>query len=64
MTGVLGYAYRGYNKVFLALHTVEAQHAGAYVCEASNTAGVDSASIRVIVGKESDKGAVMHSWMK
>lgn len=57
VTGVLGYAYRGYNKVFLALHTIELQHAGTYVCEASNSAGVHSAAIRVIVGK--DKGRIM-----
>ncbi|XP_050736343.1 uncharacterized protein LOC127008378 isoform X2 [Eriocheir sinensis] len=49
VTGVLGYAYRGYNSVLLALHPVEPQHAGTYVCEASNTAGVHSAAIRVIV---------------
>lgn len=51
VTGVLGYAYRGYNKVLLALHKVEPQHEGTYVCEASNTAGTHSAAIRVIVGK-------------
>ncbi|MPC24782.1 hypothetical protein E2C01_017876 [Portunus trituberculatus] len=49
VTGALGYAYRGYNKVLLALHTIEPQHAGTYVCEASNTAGVDSAAIRIVV---------------
>ncbi|XP_063868996.1 uncharacterized protein LOC135105030 isoform X2 [Scylla paramamosain] len=49
VTGALGYAYRGYNKVLLALHTIEPHHAGIYVCEASNTAGVDSADIRIIV---------------
>ncbi|KAG0726647.1 Low-density lipoprotein receptor-related protein 2 [Chionoecetes opilio] len=49
VTGVLGYAYRGFNKVFLALHTIELEHAGTYVCEASNTEGVHSAAIKVIV---------------
>lgn len=49
VTGVLGYAYRSYNKVFLALHTIELEHDGTYTCEASNSAGVHSASVRVIV---------------
>ena len=53
VTGALGYAYRGYNRVLLALHAIEPQHAGTYVCEASNEAGVDSAAIRIIVGEES-----------
>lgn len=51
VTGSLGYAYRGYRRVFLALHPVEKQHAGTYVCEASNEAGVHSHSIRVFVEK-------------
>nr|XP_027213505.1 uncharacterized protein LOC113806552 [Penaeus vannamei] len=47
--GSLGYAYRGYRQLLLALHTIEKQHAGTYFCEASNEAGVHSSYIQVIV---------------
>lgn len=49
VTGSLGYAYRGYRQLLLALHTIEKQHAGTYFCEASNEAGVHSSYIQVIV---------------
>lgn len=52
VTGALGFAYRGYRQVLLAFHSIERQHAGTYVCEASNEAGVHSQAIKVIV--ESD----------
>lgn len=53
VTGALGYAYRGYRQLLLALHSVKKHHAGTYVCEASNEAGVHSFAIKVIV-EESD----------
>lgn len=49
VTGALGYAYRGYRQLLLALHPVMKHHAGTYVCEASNEAGVHSSYINVIV---------------
>ncbi|KAK7063304.1 hypothetical protein SK128_015289 [Halocaridina rubra] len=49
VTGALGYAYRGYRQLLLALHPVKKQHAGTYVCEASNQAGTHSHAITVFV---------------
>ncbi|KAK4309341.1 hypothetical protein Pmani_019024 [Petrolisthes manimaculis] len=57
VTGMLGYAYRRYKQVSLSLHEIEVQHAGEYTCEASNSAGVDTATITVNVAS-SDRHVV------
>ncbi|XP_018011167.1 uncharacterized protein LOC108668452, partial [Hyalella azteca] len=49
VTGTLGYSYRGYKRLLLALQTIRPDHAGKYVCEASNAAGTHTAEINVVV---------------
>lgn len=56
VTGSLGHAYRGYKRLLLALQTVRRDHAGQYVCEAKNEAGIHTVTITVVV--ESDADAV------
>ncbi|RXG69653.1 Transmembrane protease serine 6 [Armadillidium vulgare] len=51
VTADLGFAYRTYRNVHLALHTITRQHEGIYECEATNDAGVDAKRIEVIVGE-------------
>ncbi|KAF2355828.1 Low-density lipoprotein (LDL) receptor class A repeat [Trinorchestia longiramus] len=49
VTGTLGYSYRGYKRLLLALQPITRHHAGRYTCEASNGAGTHTDEINLIV---------------
>lgn len=60
VTGAQGYAYRSHRKLHLALHAVKQEHAGTYICEAANEAGIHSHAINVIVDSSKMTPAVIN----
>ncbi|CAL4098390.1 unnamed protein product, partial [Meganyctiphanes norvegica] len=60
VTGALGYAYRSHRKLHLALHAVKREHAGTYICEAANEAGVHSHAINIVVDSSNMKPSVIN----
>lgn len=60
VTGALGYAYRSHRKLHLAFHAVHHQHAGQYICEAANEAGIHNHAINVIVDSSKMKTKVIN----